>query len=213
MRGFALSLGLVVLGSCVVECQENQRSPWDRTSDTLCFDGPGRAGWEIVNNQAPWQARTGHGSVSFQQMLYVIGGRSVDGTLLSDMWQSIDGREWQASSAVSAWTGRYRFGVVNMNNKIWILGGIIAPSAVGGSPYVSNEVWSLSSDGSSWDQIVTHSNVTTAANSTSSSSAAPPAIWAPRHSMVSVVFLGRIWLISGVEALVEASAAKTEEFR
>uniref|UniRef100_A0A7S1DUT9 Uncharacterized protein n=3 Tax=Hemiselmis andersenii TaxID=464988 RepID=A0A7S1DUT9_HEMAN len=212
MVGARLSLCVAVL-LCVVQCQENQRSPWDRTSDTLCFDGTATAGWEVAIKQAPWTARTGHGSVSFQQMMYVMGGRSANGALLNDMWESADGKEWKASDVLPGWSGRQRFGVVNMNNKIWVMGGIMA--APNGAAVVSNEVWSLSSDGSGWDQIVTYSNTTSGANTSSAatptSSTAP--MWAPRHSMITMVFQGRIWVISGVEALVEASAAQTSDFR
>ncbi len=130
--------------------------------------------WILVNASPGWQARFEQSALVFNNQMWVLGGDSGNGmnaAFSNDVWKSSDGNMWTQVS-VGPWPARYGFGAVVFNGKMWILGG-----DVGGS--MANDVWSSSSDGGSWTEVIT---------------SAP---WTPRENLNAVVYDNRIWVFGG----------------
>jgi len=232
-----LSLLVALMLACVAgqkeaEVEASSRSPLNNVQDTICRDGSGKTSWTTTNKAAPWQGRTGHATISFKGKMYMMGGSSASNALLNDVWMSEDGSAW-AEMPGSAWGGRKRFGVADWNGKIWMVGGIMD---INGQEGTSNEVWSLSSDGSKWEKVLPMSLCTAgqtvcpaapsptavALNRTNGTTAPPPSgssnpnavvgMFAQRHSPVVVAHRSRLWVLSGVRTAVDRTAARAEDF-
>ena len=74
--------------------------------------------------------------------IFVMGGRGYDNSFPSDVWFSLDGKNWSKQSDTSAWPGRYEHQVASHQGRLYLMGGY-GP----GTPRTG--VWS-SADGSSW---------------------------------------------------------------
>ena len=107
------------------------------------------ADWTVMTLNAEFTPRSGgHGFLSFQNRLWVIGGTGPHG-LLNDVWSSSDGITWYESVANAPWSTREAFGCVVFNGAMWVIGG----SANTGDPNVTNgmatDAW-YSTDGTNW---------------------------------------------------------------
>ncbi|MCP4752712.1 MAG: hypothetical protein GY866_17635, partial [Proteobacteria bacterium] len=131
---------------------------------------PIRRLWESVADSAEFPARKSHGTLSFQDKLWVIAGEGV-GSLMNDVWSSQDGESWSLSTGNAAFTPRRGHTVLAANQKMWLIGG------QDDSGYL-NDVW-YSEDGSNW------------LPSTGS------AAFSARKSHTSVVFNDKIWVVGG----------------
>ena len=112
-----------------------------------------------------------------QKTIFVMGGYSdLNNTALKDVWSSTDGKTWTKSTP--GWSGRQGLQVVKHNSKIYVLGGVEAPT--GTFPNIIskllNDVWS-STDGQNWMQV----NMS--------------AGWTPRNAHQAVVHNGRIYVV------------------
>ncbi len=81
------------------------------------------------------------------------------------------GTNWIQITHAAAWSGRYEFGAVAFNGRIWVLGGYNGSNTL-------NDVWN-SSDGTNWTQVT---------------SAAP---WSARYGLTVAVFNGQMWAFGG----------------
>ena len=99
----------------------------------------------IVSNTAPFGNRRLHGSVVFNDKLWVIGGQLNGGTLKNDVWNSNDGINWNLVTANAAFTPRRNIYTIVFNNKIWAIGGY-------DSDTLNNDVWN-SDDGITWNLV------------------------------------------------------------
>ncbi len=112
-----------------------------------------------------------HQSVSFNNKLWVIGGRSGSSSK-NEIWTSSDGSTWTQTTV----NGNY-FNSINghqlvvFNNKLWVIGGVNNGAGI-------VDIWS-SVDGINWTQE---------ASSTS---------FSPRYNHEVVVFKDKLWLIGG----------------
>jgi hypothetical protein len=101
--------------------------------------------WQTIvsSDQLPFTARDEHQLVSFNDALWVIGGREVDG-YKNDVWHSSNGIDWVEVNQVAGFSARSGHQVVVKNNRLWIIGGSTDAGLV-------NDVWS-SADGATWQQ-------------------------------------------------------------
>jgi len=104
--------------------------------------------WTQLTRNAAFSTRSGHKMVSFNNRLWVIGGKVPDiygycSVPTSDVWYSEDGVSWTRATANAGFVARYHHALVVFNNKLWVIGGVDA----GYNSY--NDVWS-SSDGINW---------------------------------------------------------------
>ena len=95
--------------------------------------------------------------------------------LLSDVWTSKDGVNWELITERAEWRPRCYHSAVSFKGKIWILGGFIYEPPTN----VLNDIW-VSEDGFSW-KLVTDD-----------------APWEAREHMGCVVFKDKIFLLGGV---------------
>ncbi len=127
--------------------------------------------WQSVAQAAPWDARSGHASIVFQDMIFVMGGYAeATGQLFNDVWRSSDGEHWIEATASAPWAPRELLGAVVYQDRIWIMGGTDNSGCF-------NDVW-CSTDGMNWEQK-------------------PTAPWAPRYGHGPLVFDDRIWVLGG----------------
>jgi len=104
--------------------------------------------WTRAAEHAAFPARGGHGSVIVNNEMWVIGGigDTFGDVRYNDVWHSADGVNWNAVTTNAAFTPRYYFNPVAVNNTIWVIGGFNKTNAL-------NDIWA-SSDGISWDRVI-----------------------------------------------------------
>ncbi|MBU1239725.1 hypothetical protein KKF84_11465 [Myxococcota bacterium] len=126
--------------------------------------------WIQLLETAPFEPRTSHCAVSFQDRLWIMGGnRETD--YYNDVWSSPDGITWNLERGPqdAGFSDRKGFTCLVFDSRIFILGGV----DYGGLA----QVWS-SADGSTW---TLHTD----------------APWAGRAHHVSWVADGRMWVAGG----------------
>ena len=125
---------------------------------------------------APWPRRFAHGSVAFEDKIWVIGGLgpTVDGSE-ADIWSSPDGIDWERTTEFGGFVSD-SFAAVVYEGEIWKLGGQMDNIA---GVVLANDVWA-SSDGTAWRLV------------------AESAPWSPRGSHTGVVFDHKIWIMGGL---------------
>lgn len=136
--------------------------------------------WQFETERTNWSPRGGHGSVSFNGRLWVIGGIHVPYTETTnnavgtaEVWSSTDGQDW--TFEIEAPFGR-RVGhqTLVFNNRLWVIGGYSMEMWD-----TMNDVWS-SADGLYWELETANAQ------------------WASREAFGAQVFNGRLWVMGGV---------------
>ena len=153
---------------------------WSGLLDDVQFHGRSFTAAQIESLESmQFRPRDGAGLLSFHGQLWLLGGWNPDDldSTNNQVWSSVDGLNWSLV-ARAPWEGRHTAGWLVFNDRMWVIGG---DSNRG---HYQNDVWS-SHDGVSW-QLVTDS---------------PP--WANRVAPQVQAFMGRIWLLGGVQALVD----------
>ena len=102
--------------------------------------------WKEVNNSNNFPKREYTKTISFQGKLWVLGGRDIYGTKLSDIWSSSDGVTWTQEASNTSLGARNIEQVVLFNDKMWVFGGE-------GSDSQFNDLWQ-STDGINWIKAV-----------------------------------------------------------
>jgi hypothetical protein len=128
-----------------------------------------------------WEAREHFGVVVLHGKIVLFGGMtyldpppSMHFKAFSDVWTSVDGREWSQIVESAPWGGRRGFAFTVFNDRIWLAGGF------DGADRLYSDVWS-SADAVTWRQ---------------EEAAAP---WTSRGAARLEVFKGRLWLVGGTE--------------
>ena len=128
---------------------------------------------------APWDALEGHQVVSFNDAIWLLGGRNGNSSRTNDVWKSMDGTTWEeVTTTGTKWSARTSHQVVSFNSVIWLLGGNNGANTL-------NDIWK-STDGTSWIQVD--------ANGDDSGSNAP---WPARQNHQVVSFNNALWLLGG----------------
>jgi hypothetical protein len=128
--------------------------------------------WTLATTYPPWNLRYGHSVVVHNRKMWLLGGHTWEDK--NDVWSSVDGLNWTTVTAHAAWSGRIEHTSVVYNGKMWVLGGDDGSLNPGHS---KQDVW-YSSDGVRW----------------TSATLAAPCRLGNHHT--SVVYDGKIWVIS-----------------
>ncbi len=135
------------------------------------------AKWSQVTGRAAWGPRSMHGSVVFNNRIWVIGGGLYSDftTNYADAWSSMDGFQWTRETATAPWPNRRFHKTVVFDNAIWLVGGVHYGA---GPPYNRSDVWS-SRDGINWVELASRSP------------------WESRHEMALFAFKNKLWVVGG----------------
>ena len=99
------------------------------------------------DSPAHWEGRSTHGSLVFQDKMWLIGGRTANEAHIAEVWSSTDGYNWTEVNPSAAFGARREFVSMVHDGKMWVLGGDAADVSGG----LTNDVW-YSSDGDSWHE-------------------------------------------------------------
>lgn len=107
--------------------------------------------WNLVSSNAPFTERDGHKIFEFNNKIWLIGGYKTNDTptmFKNDIWNSVDGINWNLVTNHAPFSERSDFGIVVFNSKIYLIGGYDTY----GTPMFKNDIWS-SSDGINWSLV------------------------------------------------------------
>lgn len=154
---------------------------------------PASLNWQEAVVSAPWEKRDSQAVVVYKDKIWVMGGVDANGHVitpgtattpgnvdygdsphLSDVWSSVDGKNWQLVLNKAPWGDRRSIEVTVFDGKMWLMGGW------GPEVGYANDVWS-SEDGVNWKLETAH------------------AAWPAREGHQLVVFQNKIWIIGGVK--------------
>ena len=97
------------------------------------------------DSPAHWEGRSTHGSLVFQDKMWLIGGRTANEAHIAEVWSSTDGYNWTEVNPSAAFGARREFVSMVHDGKMWVLGGEIEGYVL------ANDVW-YSSDGANWHE-------------------------------------------------------------
>jgi N-acetylneuraminic acid mutarotase len=120
----------------------------------------------------PWGKREGHMAVSFNDYIYLIGGRN-DFSFYNDIWRTKNGDSWEQITDTAAF-GKRSYHILSVfNGYIYLMGGQTLFSFY-------NDVW-RSADGVNWEQVTDHAD------------------WSPRAGLAATVKDNSLWVVGGCE--------------
>lgn len=136
---------------------------------------------KLVTKQASFEKRTHHTATSFNDKLWVIGGRALidnaGSKVKNDIWQSEDGDNWIEVKATGHFAPRMEHTTTVFKNKLWVIGGRAMGDIGFFNPY--NDIWQ-SSDGKNWKKVMVK------------------ALFPARHSHKTLVYDNALWVIGGI---------------
>ena len=136
--------------------------------------------WRKEIDRAAWTPSALSMSVAFAGRMWRMGGfveKENRSSPISEIWASVDGRNWTLATAKPAWEARGGGALVVHNEKLWLLGGTRHPDNEGDQPTLS-DVWSTE-NGVDWTRIVLN------------------APWKPRAFHTAVAHDGKLWIMGG----------------
>jgi hypothetical protein len=100
--------------------------------------------WIPATGSASFSPRSAHGSIVFEEKLWVVGGAGdTSGKIrYNDVWYSSDGKEWILKAGSTAFSPRFAFTLLNAEDRLLLIDG-------SDSDVVLNDIWS-STDGNTW---------------------------------------------------------------
>ena len=133
---------------------ENETTPLSKVYlvNNIVTGDPDPSTWhEIIadtdDSPAHWEGRSTHGSLVFQDKMWLIGGRTANEAHIAEVWSSTDGYNWTEVNPSAAFGARREFVSMVHDGKMWVLGGDAADVSGG----LANDVW-YSSDGANWHE-------------------------------------------------------------
>ena len=114
----------------------------------------------------------------FQNKIFVLSGQYVDKdsqSTFGGIYSSKNGKDWTLVSESPAFQSRMQTGVIEYNNKLWILGGFPLAGNLTGIPMCS-DVWS-STNGEDWTLVTNTPG------------------FGERYGHSVVIFNGKMWVI------------------
>ena len=131
---------------------ENETTPLSKVYlvNNIVTGDPDPSTWhEIIadtdDSPAHWEGRSTHGSLVFQDKMWLIGGRTANEAHIAEVWSSTDGYNWTEVNPSAAFGARKEFVSMVHDGKMWVLGGEIEGNLL------ANDVW-YSSDGATWHE-------------------------------------------------------------
>ncbi|MHB0936174.1 MAG: Kelch repeat-containing protein [Armatimonadota bacterium] len=157
---------LAFIGACIVQAAEGTER------ETPMYQ------WTNITDQASFAARDGAGALVFNRKMWLLGGwnpgdkQHFPKICNSEVWSSVDGKDWTLELLQAPWEGRHTAGYVVFKDRMWIVGGDCNQG------HYQPDVWNTA-DGVHWDKIA--DNVP----------------WNPRVLHYTLVFQDKIWVIGG----------------
>ena len=137
--------------------------------------------WKRVTAQAPWLHSDLPMNIVFRDKMWHMGGwyngRLPGHSASNQVWSSTDGEKWDQATKAAAWSPRLASSLVEMQGRMWLLGGT-ENYYFGNASSLKNDVWS-SSDGREWRLDTAH------------------AAWSPRAYHQAVTLNGRMYVLGG----------------
>jgi len=109
------------------------------------FD-PTTASFVLLTEEAPFGPVSFPAATTFNDYIWVLGGRLPDGSYPPTAWRSSDGVSWEAASYPPT-AGRQGIALASFNGRLWFIGGE-------SEKHLWRDVWSTP-DGMVWEQTVT----------------------------------------------------------
>ncbi|KAB1160807.1 hypothetical protein F7018_02725 [Tenacibaculum aiptasiae] len=106
--------------------------------------------WTKVIDNAPWQGRSDFNLLTFNNKLWIIGGKNNNNDItewLNDIWQSDDGINWTQVAKHGPWETRESMSVSVHNNKMYLIGGHSLTNW-----HLYQDIWE-SSNGKNWTKV------------------------------------------------------------
>ncbi len=146
--------------------------------------------WKLVEKSAPWVHSDLSMSLTFKNKMWFMGGwtngRLPGHSASNQVWSSTDGVQWNQTTKSAGWSPRLAAGLVEFQDKMWILGGS-TNYYFGDETDVTNDVWS-SPDGKTWTQATDHAG------------------WSPRAYHAALAFDNKLWIFGGGNYVPEYEA-------
>jgi len=102
-------------------------TPWPPITGRMnrIYSSPNGVDWTNRGN-ADWSERREHQSVMSiaKDEIAIVGGYDNADDVINDVWSTTDGINWTEITQLNEYTARSDFGLVNMNGKTFIIGGI-----------------------------------------------------------------------------------------
>jgi hypothetical protein len=136
--------------------------------------------WHKEIDRAAWTPSASSMSVAFAGRMWRMGGfveKENRSFPISEIWASVDGRNWTLATAKPAWEARGGGALVVHNEKLWLLGGTRHPRNEGDQQTLS-DVWSTE-NGVDWTLVILN------------------APWKPRAFHTAVAHDGKLWIMGG----------------
>lgn len=131
-----------------------------------------------------WEGRHTAGYAVFRDRLWIVGGDANQNHYQSDVWNSVNGRDWKLVNRDGPvpWAPRVLHYTVVHDDRLWVIGGQTMPGFVKSDPQevFYRDVWTTE-NGEDWKQV----------------KPVEP-YWSARGMIGgSAVFRGRIWILGG----------------
>ncbi|MHB9107014.1 MAG: Kelch repeat-containing protein [Armatimonadota bacterium] len=134
--------------------------------------------WTCITEQATFAGRDGAGALVLNDRMWLLGGWNPDDKVNfplicnSEVWSSIDGKDWTLELPEAPWEPRHCAGYVVHRDKMWIVGGDTNQF------HYQDDVWN-SADGIHWRLVTDH------------------VPWHTRAVHYTVAFQDAIWVMGG----------------
>ncbi len=136
--------------------------------------------WRKETDRAAWTPSASTMSAAFAGRMWRMGGfvKNENHFLpISEIWSSVDGRNWRLDTANPGWEARGGGALVVHTERLWLLGGTRHPRNEGDQPTLS-DVWSTE-NGVNWTKVTLQ------------------APWRPRAFHTTIAHNGRLWIMGG----------------
>jgi len=128
---------------------------------------------KLINDEASFEKREGHTSVTYDNTLWVIGGHKGYDNVSNDIWRSEDGVVWKQLLAAKHFSPRTSNTTTIFKNSLWVIGGTELPNR-------KNDVW-RSGDGVFWKEVTNNAG------------------FSERSSHTALAFDKKLWVIGGLK--------------
>ncbi len=101
----------------------------------------------LITNNAPFSKRKFSTTTVFKGKIWAIGGEDENGNMLSDIWSSEDGENWQMNTADAPFGSRKEHNTIVFNEKMWLYSGM--GKNIINENIFKKDIWSTT-DGVNW---------------------------------------------------------------
>jgi len=152
---------------------------WDDNLNDVWYSTDG-VKWTQATDSAPWNKRSFHSSVVFNNQVWLIGGWGGWDRNFNDIWYSADGVKWKENS--TNWEPMWGHTSTVFDNRMWVIGGNTKNKNNGEKNNDAgdlNDMW-YSTNGIKWTRFE------------------KDIPWEPRRALTSLAFKNKLWIIGGI---------------